>query len=111
MAATQQTYLHRDRGIAKVKSGFSWPAFFFGSLWAAAHRMWVPEFLLLLLIDVALWFLTGVAEAKRNLGLALAGLLATVAYAVIRGRFGNRWLAASLVRRNYTVHSVRDAGL
>ena len=97
------TYRHARHGIAKVKLGFSWPAFFFGALWAAAKRMWFPEFLLLLVAEAGLWLVTGVAGANQNGAIALLGLAANVAFAVICGRRGNRWLAASLLRRGYQV--------
>lgn len=101
MAKPQQIFLHLREGIAYVKDGFSWPAFFFGSLWAMAKRMWLPHVPLLLVADAGLWFLTGVAEARDNGGLVLLGLVATLLYAFARGRHGNRWLAASLRRRGY----------
>lgn len=94
-------YFNPAEGMVAVKAGFSWPAFLFGSLWAAARRMWLPYFAAMSVVDVALWFVTGYAEGQGHGVLALAGLAAALAYAVIRGRFGNRWLAASLVRRGY----------
>ena len=97
------TYLHARHGIAKVKLGFSWPAFFFGALWAAAKRMWFPEFPLLLLAEASLWLVTGAAAATENGGVTVLGLAANVAFAVICGRHGNRWLASSLLRRGYAV--------
>ena len=32
--------LDPDRDYNVIKEGFSWPAFLFGGLWAAWHRMW-----------------------------------------------------------------------
>jgi hypothetical protein len=110
MPKPNNVYLHRAKGIVKVKIGFSWPAFFFGSLWAAAKRMWFPEFLLLLVADAGLWFLTGVAEANHHGGLTILGLFANFGYAYVRGRWGNRWLSGSLVRRGYAMQSTSHAG-
>lgn len=110
MPKPKTTFLHRTYGMVKVKVGFSWPAFFFGSLWAAAKRMWLPEFLLLLTADAGIWFLAGVAEANRQSGLAMVALCANVSYAYIRGRWGNRWLAASLVRRGFAMLGTEHAG-
>ena len=101
MPSRRISYIHSRRGLIKVKQGFSWPAFWFGSLWAAAMHMWLPDFLLLCIADAALWFTTGYAQAHGELGLVLLGLVATVAYACIRGRYGNQWLASSLVARGY----------
>ena len=103
----KMTFLHKRHGLVRVKTGFSWPAFFFGSLWAAAKRMWFPEFLLLIVVDAGLWFATGLAEASGKLGLALLGLVATIIYAFVRGRHGNRWLSSSLLRRGYELQGPR----
>jgi hypothetical protein len=105
MATPTRAYFHPKKGLTQVKQGFSWPAFFFGSLWAAVRRMWFPSFVVMALLDVALWFLTGYAEAQRAGGLVLLGLVATLAYAYLRGRYGNRLLEASLLSRGYTVRS------
>jgi hypothetical protein len=99
-------YFHRQRGTVKVKRGFSWPAFLFGSLWAFARRMWLPAVTLLLVVDFVLWFLTGYAGAQGSAGLALLSLAATIAYAVIRGKYGNRWVEASLLRQGYVLRPV-----
>jgi hypothetical protein len=101
MPSQRKSYFHSRHGLIKVKQGFSWPAFWFGSLWAAAMQMWLPAFLLLLVVDIWLWFITGYAQAQGAAGLALLGLIATVVYAYVRGRYGNRWLASSLVKRGY----------
>lgn len=102
MAARKIVYLHERRGVVAVKQGFSWPAFLFGALWAAAKQMWFPAFWALLVLDIGLWFVSGYAEAQGAGGLALCGLLLNIAYAFVRGRYGNRWLAASLRSKGYT---------
>ena len=102
MSASRQFFVHEGRGIAvAVKQGFCWPAFFFGSLWAAAKGLWVPLFVVMVVAEAALWFLTGYAAAGQHAGLTLAGLATTLAYAVARGRYGNRWLRNGLLRKGY----------
>ena len=101
MARTSRIFFKGNSGAAVVKNGFSWPAFLCGSLWAAAKRMWYPHFLALLVVDAVMWFGLGYSEASGMEGLALVLLAAMWAYAVVRGRYGNRWLAASLRRRGY----------
>lgn len=101
MAAARTFYIHDRLGAQAVKQGFCWPAFFFGSLWAAAKRIWFPAFFAMLMLDTGLWFLTGYAGAQHAGGLALLGMLLTVAYAYFRGRWGNRWLTASLLSQGY----------
>lgn len=98
----KNVYSHPKHGAVRVKQGFCWPAFFFGSLWAAARRAY-RLFFLLLLLDAVLWFATGYAAAQGSEAFALLGLLATLAYAVLRGLRGNEWVAASLMSRGYVL--------
>lgn len=107
MSASHQFFEHPRRGVVRVKQGFSWPAFFFGSLWAANHGLWLPTFGVMLVLDAALWFLAGWAEAQRLPLLALASLVASVAYAVFRGRRGNQWLRHGLLRKGYQPGAVQ----
>ena len=102
-------YFHPKHGIVLVKQGFSWPAFFFGSLWALARRIY-PVFFVMLVIDALLWFITGYAAAQHALGLALLGLLGTLVYAVVRGKYGNRWLRSCLVARGYVLRDGASSG-
>lgn len=102
----QQMFIHPERGVVSVKRGFSWPSFWFGSLWAMAHHMWVPWVIALVPIELLVWFLTGVAQAREDDAMGALVLLAAVVLALVRGRYGNRWLAAALRRRGY---AERDA--
>lgn len=102
MPAPRLKYFHPRHGIAVVKQGYCWPAFLFGATWALARRAYRP-FGLMTLLDVGFWFVTGYAEAQGSLVLSLSGLLGILAYAWVRGRYGNRWLAADLVRRGYAL--------
>ena len=104
-------YFHRQRGTVKVKRGFCWPAFLFGSLWAFARRLGLPAIALLLMAEFLLWFLAGYAGAQRSAGLAWLSLAGTLAYAVVRGAYGNRWVEASLARRGYVLRpATSEAG-
>ncbi|HET7862838.1 MAG TPA: DUF2628 domain-containing protein [Burkholderiaceae bacterium] len=103
-------YFHRQRGTVKVKRGFCWSAFPFGSLGAFARRMWLRAVALLLVIEFLLWVLTGYAGAQRSAGLALLGLAATIAFAIIRGKYGNRWGEASLARPGYVLRPAASEG-
>jgi len=95
-------YFHPQQGLAQVKAGFCWPAFFFGSFWAAARRAY-PLYFLLSVFDLALWFLTGYAGAQGSFALMGLGLVCTLAYAYLRGKHGSEWLRASLEARGYTL--------
>jgi len=104
MSAPKLQYFHPRHGIALVKQGFSWPAFFFGSLWALARRVYLLFFLMSVL-DIAFWFITGYAAAQGGSGLVLLGLCGTLAYAVVRGKYGNAWLQSFLVSRGYVLRN------
>jgi hypothetical protein len=102
MPSSKLQYFHPKHGIAMVKQGFSWPAFLFGSLWALARRVY-PLFFAMLALDFSLWFVTGYAGAKGSVSFALLGLFGTVAYAIVRGKYGNRWVQTFLVSRGYVL--------
>ena len=93
-------YLDPGRDYVRVKKGFSWPAFFFGALWASAKKTWGLMFLMLF-IEAALYALGSAAQATRNPALALAQLGLGVAYWIGRGAIANAWWRASLRRRGY----------
>lgn len=101
MPSVKHQYFHPKHGIALVKPGFCWPAMFFGSLWALSRRIY-PLFFAMLLIEAALWFVTGYAAAQGLLGFALLGLVGTLGYAYVRGKHGNLWVRFFLVARGYT---------
>lgn len=101
MSVAKQYYLHPRYGAVAIRPGFSWAAFFFGPLWAAATRMGLPAFALMLTLEAALWLLTGYAETRGAGLLALLGLALLLAHALVRGIYGNRWREALLLRRGY----------
>ena len=100
MASERVGYTNPERGFVRVKTGFSWPAFFFGTLWAAAKGLWLVA-LAMLVPEALLWFCSGYAEARGYGGLALAGFLFQIAYRGVVGRYANAWWRARLVRRGY----------
>lgn len=100
--AQKRTYFHPVKGYVHVKQGFSWPAFFFGSFWALVKRMWFPAFALMTVFEILLWFVSGYAQAQRNVGLALLGAASSLIYCFLRGRYGNRLLARVLLNRGFT---------
>lgn len=100
MASERVGYLNPDRGFVRVKTGFSWPAFFFGTLWAVAKGLWLVA-LVMLVPEAALWFCSGYAEARGDAGLAGLGLLFQIGYRLVYGRYANAWWRAKLVRQGY----------
>jgi hypothetical protein len=98
---TFNIFSHPVAAIEAVKVGFSWPAFFFGSLWMLDKGLWVRA---------ALWFasysavklvvtLADKVQGGDYLGLFLIGILA--ALALIAGVNGNRWWEQRLLKRRY----------
>lgn len=91
---------HPDDLYALVKDGFSWPAFFFGPLWALTNRMWVVGALL-----IAAMIGIGMVPAAFDGGDAIASSL-TLALAVLLGFHGNDLRQWSLERAGYELNAV-----
>ncbi len=100
MSAERLGFLLAGRDYVRVKTGFSWPAFFCGLLWAAAKKVWGLLFLMLL-VEVLLYALGAAIQASGSVSLVFAQLGVQLAYVVLRGWFGNAWWRASLRRRGY----------
>jgi hypothetical protein len=99
-------YINPDHGFVRVKTGFSWPAFFLGGLWAITKGLWLPA-LSMFALDALIWFASGYAQARGDGGLALAGLAFQLGYWVLRGRYANAWWRAKLVRQGYRATGVK----
>jgi hypothetical protein len=78
-----------------VREGFSWGALFFGPLWLAAHRVWVPA-----VLSLAAFVL--IVLLTEN-GLAVASLIALVVLLGLSGHDLRRW---SLDHRRYLLSQV-----
>ncbi len=100
MASERIGYINPERGFVRVKTGFSWPAFFLGGLWAVAKGLWLAA-LGMCVLDAVLWFCSGFAEAHRDPLLSLGGLLLQIVYWIVRGRYANGWWRAKLLRQGY----------
>lgn len=101
--STYRLFKSPEGDIVKVKMGFSWHAFFVGSLKAIVRRTW-----LLLIAAVALYLysnlVTGVPTVSSRisaLALALLGFFAI--YMLFCGVNGSRWVSDSLRRRGFTM--------
>ena len=89
--------------IVRVKMGFSWRAFFVGSLSALLRQV-----RLLIVVGVLLFvgyaYTRGVpAPSSRTTALALALLGLYAVYMLFCGVNGSRWLSDSLRRRGYVL--------
>ena len=81
-----------------VREGFSWGALFFGPLWLAAHRAWVPA-----AVSLAAFVLIVVLTDG---GLAAALLVAMIVLIGLSGHDLRRW---SLDHRGYVLSQVVTA--
>lgn len=91
---------HPDELYVLVKDGFSWPAFFFGPLWALANRLWVVSVLVIVVL-IAIGMLTRALEGGEALQ---AWLL--LGFAVLLGFHGNDLRQWSLERAGYELTAI-----
>lgn len=93
-------YVHPDKGFKAVKSGFSWPAFFFMLFWACFKRLYGFGLLMF-----CIWLFIVAAYAVTVFeGLDFSDTIFTIlllVYAVAMGISGNNYLSQSLVKRGY----------
>ena len=81
-----------------VREGFSWGALFFGPLWLAAHRVWIPA-----VVSLAAFVMIFVLTDGR---MAAALLIALVVLIGLSGHDLRRW---SLDHRGYVLSQVVSA--
>ena len=81
-----------------VREGFSWGALFFGPLWLAAHRVWIPA-----VVSLAAFVMIFVLTDGR---MAAALLIALVVLIGLSGYDLRRW---SLDHRGYVLSQVVTA--
>lgn len=99
--STYRLFQSPEGDVVRVKQGFSFQAFFVGSLTTLMRRYWW-----IALLAAAAWFLMGFTVGMQDLGtrgIAFAAVLGTLCllYMLFCGFFGNRWLAESLRRRGF----------
>lgn len=89
--------------IVRVRMGFSWQAFFVGSLKAMVRRTWLLAAVALLFYATWLFFGNAPTTTSRMAAftVVLAGCYAV--YMVFCGVNGSRWLSDSLRRRGFTM--------
>jgi hypothetical protein len=99
---TTYTYYRTPKGKSlRVKHGFSWPAFFFGPIWALVKGAWrlfallLMSFLLLVFIDERF------AKTSGSIAVLLSMLVAYIAYMFVCGKNGNSWLRGLYEQRGY----------
>lgn len=101
--STYRLYKSPSGDIVRVKMGFSWQAFFVGSLKAIVRRTW-----LLCLVAVLFYFSWSYyggapTASSRTEALLLVLLVFYAVYMLFCGVNGSRWLSDSLRRRGFTL--------
>ena len=100
-------FVHEQGGIEAVKIGFSWPAFFFNSVWAAYKQMWgiaSAVFFFAFLIGFISGFTRALMETDPSEGVTLLQWLADLTLGLITvyvGSKGNDWYAKKLLKRDF----------
>jgi hypothetical protein len=101
--STYRLYKSPNGDIVRVKMGFSWRAFFIGSLQAVIRRTWLLFAVGGLYYAGEAYFNGAPTTTSRTAGVALAGLAFYAVYMLFCGVNGNRWLRDSLRRRGFTL--------
>ncbi|MEP7056468.1 MAG: hypothetical protein ABI809_01690 [Caldimonas sp.] len=99
--ATRLLFKSPDGDIVRVGVGFSWQAFFVGSLRTMLKFTW-PLFCALP-VAYLVFARKGneVPTSTRVIALLLIFVVAYLGFMLFCGLYGNRWLVASLLRRGY----------
>ena len=84
-----------------ARTGFSWPAFLFGPMWAIAKRDWSLFFMLAIPFSILIIVDEILVKPSKNILALLAMMAAYLGYMVVCGVYGNRWRVASLIRHGY----------
>ena len=100
---TYRLYKSPTGEIVRVGTGFSWQAFFIGSLKAIVRRVWLLAIVAILFGLSSANFTGAPTASSRTPALAVALLCLYVVYMVFCGVNGNRWLNDSLRRRGFTM--------
>jgi hypothetical protein len=92
--------------VEAVKQGWSWPGFFFSSIWALVKHLWV--------IALASFFgplilgLLAIAMGAEVAGFLILNL-GPIVLCIVFGTNGNAWREANLISRGYELAGTVDA--
>lgn len=100
-----RVYQSPNGEIVKVKMGFSWRAFFVGSLTVMLRRVWLLAGIALFFFLSQAYFHGSPTPTSRTAALALALMAIYAVYMLFCGFNGTRWLTESLRRRGFTLIS------
>lgn len=87
-----------------VKQGWSWPAFFFGPIWALTKRMWALGFGVLgvlFVVSSAMFLAGGVLDEDLLQGMLGMVGIGVFVLPIIFGAMGNKWRETHLMSRRF----------
>ena len=93
-------YQHFNLGFVAIKSGFSWPAFFFGWMWAFFKGLWGSGFAYLGIMGVLAYLEVIFQQEESKLGVFFI-LLFQLGVLLWFGIKGNEFIANRLIKRDY----------
>jgi Protein of unknown function (DUF2628) len=91
-----KVFEHPSGAVEAVKQGWSWPAFFFGAIWALTKRMWGLGLGVIAASVLLAFALDGAGSGWEAIS-DLAGLLVSLLF----GAQGNAWRETKLISRGY----------
>ncbi|MEO6363770.1 MAG: hypothetical protein ABIO71_11115 [Caldimonas sp.] len=101
--ARYRWYKSSTGDVVRVKLGFSWRAFFIGSLTAIVRRTWLMATVGVLFFVTLVYASGSPSVNSRAVAFALAMAVFYLAYMVFCGIHASQWLDASLRRRGYVL--------
>ena len=87
--------------LEAVKQGWSWPAFFFGWIWAFWDKNWKIGGIFLVI-----WLLTLGLSPSGNEILAIISLVISIAVWIILGMKGNEFRETNLIQRGFVYRDI-----
>jgi len=91
-----EIYVSRTRGLQAIKSGWSWPAFFFGMFWALYKQLW----LMAVIIFLVSFFLGAIG---------VPGFIGGIIVGIACGAIGNEQVAKKAKNDGYTYEGTIEA--
>ncbi|MDP2958539.1 MAG: DUF2628 domain-containing protein [Longimicrobiales bacterium] len=95
-----------------VKQGWSWPAFFFGPIWALAKRMWALGFGvlgILFVVSYAIFLAVGVVDEDLLQGMLGMVGIGVFVLPIIFGAMGNKLRRTHLTSRGFGLQVIATA--
>lgn len=101
---TFNIYRHETEGFEAVKVGFSWPAFFFGTVWMLISGLWLLAASWITMLIVLRFIQAYTDSPNPTLAQACIALVLLVCYLVLwlaPAFKGNKWRDRNLCKQGY----------